>query len=372
MKSSRKKRMIVSVTNDLVTDQRVHKVCTSLQEFGYDVLLVGRSLPASPELSDRSYPCRRMRLFFRRSVLFYAEYNLRLFFLLLFSRAYGFLSNDLDTLPANFLAARLRGKKLYYDSHEYFTEVPELLHRPGIKKVWETLEKLMLPSLTHTYTVSQAVADAYVEKYHIRMQVIRNFPRKAMVSRESGIDLKEGGKRILLYQGVVNVDRGLEEAVEAMKYVPDTIFYIAGRGDIDHALREQVRTSGLEDRVRFLGAIPFEQLPSVTAQADLGLSIEKMVGLNYTYALPNKLFDYIHAGVPVLVSPLPEIKKVLEQYWIGAFIESHDPRHIAEKINALLNDSEGRSRMKAALKEAREVYCWEKEEEKLRQLFETQ
>src|SRR5690606_23733455 len=108
------RRAIVCVTNDLSTDNRVHRTCTVLQELGWDVLLVGRRLPDSAPL-HRPYATRRMRLLFRRGALFYAEYNLRLFLLLLTARAQLVVANDLDTLPAAHLAARLRGRRLVYD-----------------------------------------------------------------------------------------------------------------------------------------------------------------------------------------------------------------------------------------------------------------
>ncbi|MCA1760901.1 MAG: hypothetical protein LC658_14130, partial [Bacteroidales bacterium] len=126
MKPKAKKRIIVSVTSDLVSDNRVHKTCTTLGEMGFEVLLVGRKLAGSQPLSPRNYQTKRIKLFFNKGPLFYACFNFRLFCLLLFSKCDLLLSNDLDTLPANFLASKLKNKPLVYDSHEFFTEVPEL------------------------------------------------------------------------------------------------------------------------------------------------------------------------------------------------------------------------------------------------------
>ena len=127
-------RALVSVTNDLATDNRVHRTCTVLLALGYEVLLVGRKLPGSMPL-ERPYRTRRMRLLFNKGPLFYAEYNARLFLLLLFSRSTLLFSNDLDTLLPNFLVARIRGQKLVYDTPEFYTEVAGLVRRPRARAV---------------------------------------------------------------------------------------------------------------------------------------------------------------------------------------------------------------------------------------------
>ena len=160
----------------MVTDQRVDRTCRALAADGWRVTLVGRRLPHSPELAPRGYAVRRMRLLFRRSAAFYAEYNIRLFLLLLFSRADAVFSNDTDTLAACCLAARLRCKPLYYDAHELFPDVPELQGRPRVQNVWKWIERKALPHVTQAFTVSQSVADEYRCRYGIDMTVVRNVP----------------------------------------------------------------------------------------------------------------------------------------------------------------------------------------------------
>ena len=128
------KKIIISVTNDLIADNRVHKVATSLCKNNYNILLIGRKLKKSSKIKERNYKCKRIKLIFNKGALFYAEYNFRLFWLLLFTKADILLANDLDTLLANFLCAKIKRKKLVYDSHEYFTEVPELINRKFTKK----------------------------------------------------------------------------------------------------------------------------------------------------------------------------------------------------------------------------------------------
>ena len=154
------RKIIVSVTNDLTTDQRVSKICSSLTQNGFKVLLVGIKKKNSI-LIGREYKTKRISLFFNKGFLFYAEYNFRLFLFLFFSKKDILLSNDLDTLLANFIVSKIQQKKLAYDSHELFSEVPELVNRPFIKNFWLRLEKWLLPKLKNTYTVCKSIANIY-------------------------------------------------------------------------------------------------------------------------------------------------------------------------------------------------------------------
>jgi len=365
-----KKRIIISVTNDLLTDKRVNKVAGTLIKFGFDVLLVGRKLPGSLPVNF-SFKTHRFKLLFNKGVMFYASYNMRLFFFLLFAKADIFLSNDLDTLPANFLASKFRKKKLVYDSHEYFTEVPELVNRPKIKHIWEKVEKFILPKIEYSYTVCRSIAEIYSNKYNIEMKVVRNIPECELFLKDIKPVFPDAtkNKKIILYQGTVNIGRGIEHIIEAMQFVENAVFVIIGDGDIKKLLEEKVKELQLSDKVFFLGKIPFEILHAYTKKADIGISLEENIGLNYYYALPNKLFDYIRANVPVLASKLPEIENIVKTYDIGCFIENHSPEHIAEKINFMLNNEDKIQDWKRNIKKASAELCWEDEEQVLREIF---
>lgn len=334
-------RAIVSVTNDLATDNRVHRTCTVLQELGYDVLLVGRQLPGSLPL-ERPYRTRRMRLLFNKGPLFYAEYNLRLFFLLLLSRATFFFSNDLDTLLPNFLAARLRGKKLVYDTHEFFTEVPELVQRPRVRAVWLTIERRIFPKLRTVITVNQSIADAYRERYGTVLHVVRNIPMPRVlgpVPSRAALDLPVD-KRIMVLQGSgINVDRGAEEAVLAMRELPDCMLLIIGGGDAWPVLQQLVKEHALDGRVRLIGKLPYARMMDYTRNADLGLTLDKDTNLNYRFSLPNKLFDYLHAGIPVLATDLPEVTAIVRGKDCGMVIADATPRAIAQAASGLFSNS---------------------------------
>jgi len=161
----RVKIAIVTVSNDLATDNRVSKTCNVLIESGYTVLLVGRNRKNSLPLKPQNYGCKRLNLLFDKGALFYAELNIRLFFFLLFSKVDLIFANDLDTLPSAFLSHKFkRRSKIVYDSHELFTEAPELEGR-FVKKIWERIEKMIFPKLNHIITVNDSIAEIFEEKY---------------------------------------------------------------------------------------------------------------------------------------------------------------------------------------------------------------
>ncbi|MBK8613987.1 MAG: glycosyltransferase [Flavobacteriales bacterium] len=338
------KRAIVSVTNDLATDNRVHRTCTVLQELGYEVLLVGRKLPGSLPL-ERPYTTKRMRLLFRKGPAFYAEYNVRLFFLLLVVRASLFVSNDLDTLLPNHLAARLRGKQLVYDTHEFYTEVPELVSRSRVRSIWLAIERWIFPKLGHVMTVNRSIARAYEERYPQRkgepIAVVRNIPMKRDLGPQptrAELGLPEGAKLLVMQGAGINVDRGAEEAVLAMKELPGHLLLVIGGGDAWPVLERLVAEHGLKERVRLLGKMPYERMMAYTRHAHVGLTLDKDTNLNYRFSLPNKLFDYLHAGVPVLATDLPEVAAIVREYDCGLVIPSPDPAIIAAAVQRMTAD----------------------------------
>ncbi len=363
--------MLISVTNDLTTDQRVKKVCNSLSNLGYDILLIGRVLPDSTTL-ERAYPILRMHLFFNKGALFYAEYNLRLLFILLFSKVDVYHSNDLDTLLANFIAAKIRRKPIIYDSHEFFTGVPEIQNKPLVKAIWLTIEKWIFPKLKFIFTVNNSISKLYKSTYGKELRIMRNMPIKQTVSSfksksDLGLPLD---KKIIITQGAgINIDRGIEEAVEAMLYLPEVCFLIIGNGDVIPKLKERVKKLKLESQVIFKGRMPYTEMMQYTHHAELGLTLDKDTNINYRFSLPNKLFDYIHAGVPVLSTKVLEVKKIIDQYKVGLFIDHHQPKHIAAQIEIALNNSSLRKEWLQNIPRAQNELHWGHEEKGLKEVY---
>ncbi|WP_417265045.1 glycosyltransferase [Brumimicrobium sp.] len=367
------KKIIVSVTNDLYTDQRVHKVCSFLHDNGYQVLLVGRKLKDSQPITDRPYSIKRFKLVFTRGALFYANYNMRLFWFLLFSKFDVLLSNDLDSLLANYCAHKFKRKsRLVYDTHELFTEVPELTARPKVRKVWLAIEQKIFPKLEVVYTVNQSIADIYSKKYEKEVRVVRNVSKlwqpKTILSKKE-LNLPEDKHIIILQGSGINVDRGGEEAVLAMKEVEQGLFLIVGSGDVIPQLKQLTKEHHLEDKVRFIGRVPYDQMMNYTYHADLGLSLDKDTNPNYRFSLPNKIFDYIHTTTPVISSDLVELRRVIEKHNVGRIIPEHSAKGVAQTINSLLKDPVLLEQLKANCKQAAQIENWVHESKVLEEIY---
>lgn len=357
-------RVIVVVSNDLCTDQRVQKVCNSLQKLGHSVTLVGRLLPNSLALK-LPYKTVRFNLLFNRGPLFYLTLNLRLLWYLMFVRCEAIHANDLDTLLPAWIASSLRRKKLVYDTHEYFTGVPELQKRPVVKKIWELIESLIFPRLTRIITVNDSIANLYRNRYKVNdIKVMRNIPNAhvEIVENPAFTKIFPAGKfKIILQGNGINLDRGAEEAVEMMKFLNDAILIIAGNGDVIEQLKATVEEQQLQAKVIFMPRMPYNELLGLTQMCDLGLTLDKDTNMNYRFSLPNKLFDYLRAGIPVLASDLPEVRKIIESYKTGWIVEKVEPKILADQVKKIIHSPELYQSIKLSLSEASNELSWEVE-----------
>ena len=365
---SRKLRVLVTLSNDLVTDQRVQKVCNSLCSWGHSPVLIGRERRHSLPLPVWPFRAIRMKLLFETGPLFYAELNLRLFVRLLFTPCDAIHANDLDTLLPAFLVARIRGKQLVYDTHEYFTGVPELSARPRVQRIWKRIEQFVFPRLHHIVTVNASIAQLYEEEYGKLIGVMRNIPAAIAIQPATRAQLGlPVDTFILILQGNgINVDRGGEEAVQMMQHLDNCLLLIAGSGDVIPALKQFVVQNGLQEKVRFLPRMPYPELMRYTSVCDLGLTLDKDTNINYRFSLPNKVFDYIHAGIPVLASNLPEVRRVVEGYDVGVIAFQHDPVYLAGCVNALKNTNQQQEKFRAQCVKAAKSLTWEQEVQAIR------
>ena len=356
------KRILFTVTNDLTYDQRMNRICSSLVAAGYDVTLIGRKRSFSEPLRDKPFRQKRIRCLFNKGKLFYLEYNFRLFFYLLFQRFDIMCGIDLDTILPTYMVAKLKRKPFVYDAHEYFTEMEEVVARPAIKRMWTMVEQAIVPRVKYGYTVSEGYARMFGEKYGTDFEIIRN----ATVLE----DLPETstGERYILYQGAVNVGRGLDHLIRAMQHV-NCKLYICGKGDVFNELVALTEELGLQEKVTFWGYIEPDKLKEYTRRAAIGITFFSNAGLSNQYSLANRFFDYMHAGVPQVAMRYPQYENFNREFEVAKLIDNLDEKTIAGALNHLLSDRKHYEQLRRNCLNAREVYNWQNEAEKLCQVY---
>ena len=346
-------KVIVSVFNNLYTDQRVEKVCESLSGNGYKIELIGNNWSGLPKM-ERTYPFSRINLKSKVLRFAYLEFQWKLYRELLkkADKTSILLANDLDSVLPNYLISKKLGIPLVFDSHEIFTEMPSLQGR-FTQKIWRRLERFVVPKFKYMLTASESYADWFAKTYSIeRPIVVQNFPVKIDNPQNYS---EANSPKIILYQGVINPSRGLDKIISAMNTIENAELWIAGDGPKKVEYQTLTTTLGLDSKVKFLGKLLPKDLREITKKADVGLSIEENNGLSYYYSMPNKVSDYIQARIPVIVSDFPEMKKVIDRFQTGEKISNHS--QLPEKIEIILKN--GKQFYEGVLNKAAAELCWE-------------
>ena len=345
----------MAVSNDLLTDQRVMRHVGALREAGYEVTTVCRT----------DLPVR-----WQRGWRFYAAFNWRLWRRLRGMECDVIWANDTDTLPGCWLAARGRCR-LVMDAHELFPEVPEIQGKPVVKWVWRTIERWLMPKCDALRTVSPGIADYYKDRYGVEMTVVRNLSsgqwsvasgqRGGSHCRVSILSTDHCPLTTLLYAGKVNVGRGVDWAIDALEWLPGCRLVVAGDGDLLETMKAYAARKPWADRVVFTGRLMPEEMTALEAKADVGLVMLEDRGLSYHYALPNRVGAFVQAGVPMVVSDLPEMARVVRRYGVGEVMAEPGARALAEAVQRVL----AREWKEKDFAAAREDMDWNKEKQKL-------
>lgn len=366
-------RICMLVTSELDTDPRVKKEAESAAQAGYEVFVICRSFSkTSPNYQIISVGTKRPG---NSSAKYWERFitNILLVWKAVRLRPAIVHANDLDTLPAGYLVALLTGAKLLYDAHEFWADAGRDV---GIgKKLIPIIEKLLIRRCDAVVAASKYRAQLMSQAYDIPLPTTvmntplqANYPRNG--ERAESKEAAQKGDVQVLHLGVYRPHRGLENAILSAQYLPDTIkLTFVGYGEIEGDLHELVRQHSLESRVTFLPPVRTEDVVDTASGYDIGLVLYRSVNLNNLYAAPNKLFEYMMAGLAIAGSDLPLIREVIESEQVGVTFDSDSPQDIADKILHLASDIPQLNLMKERARSAGRKYTWQIESAKLLNLY---
>ena len=279
-------------------------------------------------------------------------------------------AHDVNVLPTAWLAAKLLRVPLVYDAHEISTD------REGyqaFRKWVGWVEKKIMPSVAASITTTDMRAKFFARAYRIpRPLVLQNRPRYIVVDKtnriRSELNLSQPWP-IVLYQGGLQQGRGLPRLVKAAEKVPNAYFVFIGGGRQTEELCSLVVELGLTDRVYFIPTVSLNDLPEYTASADIGVQPIENTCLNHFSTDSNKLFEYVIAGLPVIASAMPEIRKVVQQYDLGLSVPPGDTGALIEALNTMINQPELRQHYAQQASKAAHHLNWEAQEQSLLDLY---
>lgn len=382
-------RVCLSVLRDARYDTRAMREAATLTEAGFEVTIADVvSTPAHPgEEKMRGFRIRHILVpdwqtarrsegrFFLKSVQTFLRSCRQLFL----CPADIYHASELTALPACFIVAKLRRKPLIFEVYDLQFPSPAT----GVKfwgrlgKALDLLQAWTLPRCAGIVATSPLHAKELKKRYRVTdITLVRNVPLYRRVAKNDRLRQHLGlapQTRIVLYQGGMQPGRGLEMLVSAASYLrKDIVIVMMGQDMLGtrSKLEAQIAHQGVEERVRIMAAVPYEELLQWTASADVGITIlPPDYSLNVRTCLPNKFFEYVMAGLPVLSSAVPAIAGVIKEYDIGRIMPSLAPQDVGAAINAMMEDGDALERMRQNTAKAARECCWQKDSARLIGLY---
>jgi glycosyltransferase involved in cell wall biosynthesis len=357
-----KSSIIITSISDLQYQQPLIRCATSLHNNGYNVLMIGRRFTWRNNPVVQPYKQKRIYCFFTKGPLQYIEYNIKLFFYLLFKKAYIITAVDLDTALPVYLVSLIKQCKRSFDARELFTELKEVVRRPTVKAIWLRLEKWLIPKFKQGIVVSNAIGKEYYKRYGVNYITVRNVPLlyNTIVSDAKRPIIDD----YILFQGYVNEARGFDELLEAMITLPLKLV-ICGDGNYMHRVKALIQQFKLQDKVILTGMLSPNALRLYSKFAYCGIHLVEPDGLNQKYSLGNKFFDYIHAEIPQVAMRFIEYDAINSEHNIAILVYTITVQEVREVILELLHNKILYNQLKNNCILAKQQLNWQIEEKVL-------
>lgn len=359
------KKVLITFLGNIHYDTRCNNLYDSLSANNYDIEFIGFDWLTKDFIESRGdVSIIKLKKGFL-SIPFYLKFIWHLKLKLLATKASIIFAEDIYTLPFAVIFGKLKRAKIYYDSRELFGYLAGLKEKKFKQAFWKWIEKLFIKRTDHVIVTGQMDGEFLQKEYGLKnIILLRNLPRYYKPS--SSLDLhshfqigKE--KKIILYQGVLLKGRGMEKVFAVLNELPDYVFLIVGGGEFAEYYKSLADHMKLREQVFFIGKLTQDELPKITSSANVGVSLIENLSTSYYYALPNKLFEYIMAEIPVIVSNLPQMKEIVEKYDVGFVIDIDNKVDLISALKELSDDSSLYKSKKQNCHIASHELNWEKE-----------
>ena len=362
---SSNKKVLITFLGNIHYDTRCNNLYDSLSANNYDVEFIGFDWLTKDFTESRgNVSVIKLKKGFL-SLSFYLKFIWHIKLKLLTTKASIIFAEDIYTLPFAVIFGKLKRAKIYYDSRELFGHLAGLKKKKFKQAFWKWTEKFFIKKADYVIVTGQMDGEFLKKEYGLKnIILLRNLPRYYKPSPKLDLHSQlriDKMKKIILYQGVLLKGRGIEKVFAVLNELPDHVFVIAGGGEFEEYYKNLASEMNLTDQVIFLGKLTQDELPKITSSADVGVSLIENLSTSYYYALPNKLFEYIMAEIPVIVSNLPQMKEVVEKYDVGFAIDVDNKAELITAIKKLSEDSSLYKSKKQNCHIASQQLNWEKE-----------
>jgi glycosyltransferase involved in cell wall biosynthesis len=305
--------------------------------------------------------------FWKGGPLKFLVFNWKLFWKLLRTKITLIHAHDLWVLPGSALVALLKKSRLIYDAHEFTPGLEIFRTRQASASIWALAERLLIGKADFLITINNYHTALFRERYGAipQSEVIFNFSSIRNTPNSKSIPTFEQREYSVVFQGIFKPGRALPTILESISLISCVHLDLIGFGEMERQLKNMTERYHLNDRISFKGKIDWMDIIQETQKARAGLVLFEPTSINYTYAAPNKFFEYVMSGTPLIASDIPTFKEFNKTFEVALLVKADSPRDIARAIQIVLTDEERWNHYHSNCLKARKQWNWEKQQDKL-------